>query len=83
MLRKDLTVHFVLVYLLPAAVRQQGIADVNVALEAGALRPLIAARFPLRETVQAHQAVEHGNLIGNVILDMAESASEQIMVKSA
>lgn len=75
LLLKDITIRFVLVYLLPDAARQQGIADVNAALEAGALRPIIAARFPLRETVQAHLAVESGNLIGNVIIDIAESAS--------
>jgi NADPH:quinone reductase len=74
LLRKDITVHFIPVYLLPHAARTLGITDVNVALEAGALRPIIAARFPLRETIQAHQAVERGNLIGNVILDVAESA---------
>jgi NADPH2:quinone reductase len=71
LLRKDITVHFVLVYLLPDAARKRGIADVNAALEAGALRPIIAARFPLRETVQAHQAVESGRIIGNVIVDIA------------
>ncbi len=75
LLRKDITVHFILVYLLPDAARKRGITDVNVALEAGALQPIIAARFPLRETIQAHQAVERGNLIGNVIIDIAESAS--------
>jgi NADPH:quinone reductase len=75
LMRKTITVRFVLVYLLPDAARQQGLADVNAALEAGALRPIIAARFPLREAVQAHQAVERGNLIGNVIIDIAENAS--------
>ncbi len=74
LLRKDITVRFILVYLLPDGARQQGIDDVNAALEAGALRPIIATRFPLRETVQAHQAVESGKLIGNAIIDIAEGA---------
>ena len=76
LMRKNITVRFVLVYLLPDAARQQGIADVNAALEGGALQARIAARFPLRETIQAHQAVERGNLVGNVILNLAESTSE-------
>lgn len=75
LMRKTITIRFVLVYVLSDAARQQGIADVNAALEAGALRPIIAARFPLHETVQAHQAVERGNLIGNVVIDIAESAA--------
>jgi len=62
LMRKTITIRFVLVYVLSDAARQQGIADVNAALEAGALRPIIAARFPLHETVQAHQAVERGGL---------------------
>lgn len=73
-LPEGITVHFVMVYLLPDAARKRGIADVNAALEVGALRPIIAARFPLREMVQAHQVVESGKLIGNVIVDIAEGA---------
>ncbi len=71
LLRKDITVHFVLVYIISPAARERGLADVNSALESGALRPIIAARFPLRETAQAHQAVESGKVIGNVVIDVA------------
>lgn len=71
LLRKDITVHFVLVYIITPAARERGLADVNSALESGALRPIIAARFPLRETAQAHQAVESGQVIGNVVIDIA------------
>jgi NADPH2:quinone reductase len=70
LLRKDITIHFVLVYLLPDAARQRGITDINTALDVGALRPIIAARFPLHNTIQAHQTVESGNLIGNIIIDI-------------
>lgn len=74
LLSKNITIRLLLVYLLSGTARQQGIADVNKALEAGALRPIIAARFPLRETVQAHQAVASGKSIGNVIVEVAESS---------
>ncbi|MFL6546583.1 MAG: NADPH:quinone reductase [Candidatus Udaeobacter sp.] len=74
LLIKDITIHLVLVYILPDAARERGLADVNAALEAEALRPIIGARFPLRETVQAHQALESGNVIGNVVIDVAESS---------
>ncbi len=69
---RDITLHLILVYLLPAPARAQGIANVNAALEAGALHPIIGARFPLREAVQAHQAVERSQFIGNIILDVEE-----------
>lgn len=69
LLRKDITVHFVLVYIIPQEARESGLTDVTSALEAGALRPIIAARFPLQETAQAHQAVESGKIAGNVVID--------------
>ncbi len=72
LLRKDITVRFILVYIIPNAAREHGLTDVNAALEAGALRPIIAARFPLRETSQAHQAVESGQMIGNVVINVDE-----------
>ncbi|MGH7862373.1 MAG: zinc-binding dehydrogenase, partial [Candidatus Dormibacteraceae bacterium] len=75
LLRKTITIRFVLVYLLPDAARRSSIAEVNAALETGALRPIIGARFPLPETIQAHQAVESGSLIGKVVLDLTERGS--------
>jgi NADPH2:quinone reductase len=68
LMRKDITLRLTLVYIIPIAAREQGIADVNTALEAGALRPIIAAQFPLQETALAHQAVESRQMIGNVVV---------------
>jgi NADPH:quinone reductase len=68
LMRKDITLRLTLVYIIPIAAREQGIVDVNTALEAGALRPVIASQFPLRETALAHQAVESGQMIGNVVV---------------
>jgi NADPH2:quinone reductase len=70
LLTRDIQLRFTLVYILTPKARQQAIEDVHTALLAGALKPIIAARFPLSESVQAQQAVEHGRGIGNIILDV-------------
>jgi NADPH2:quinone reductase len=65
---------FVLVYTMPAAAKQQAIRDVNDAVSAGALRVgeragLPVHRFPLKETAEAHAAVE-SNAVGKVLIDV-------------
>ena len=66
----SLTVRFVLVFMMPAAAKQQAIRDITGWLEAGVLRHYIARRYPLEEAVAAHERLE-GGVIGNVILDIA------------
>jgi len=68
---KSVTVRFVLVFEMPEAAKQEAVADIGRWLEAGELRHYIATRFPLRETVAAHEAMERG-AIGNVLLDIAD-----------
>jgi NADPH:quinone reductase len=68
---KSATVRFVLVFEMPDAAKQEAVADIGRWLERGELRHYIARRFPLRETVAAHEAVERG-AIGNVLLDIAD-----------
>ncbi len=66
--------NFVLVYTQPERAKVIGVEDVNAALLDGALRvgeeaglPLHV--FPLAETAQAHQAVQHG-AVGKVLIDV-------------
>jgi NADPH2:quinone reductase len=40
-------------------------------LAAGRLKHTIGARFPLADVAAAHEAVEGGRLIGNVVVDVA------------
>ena len=66
---------FVLVYTMPVAAKEQAIADITVALTAGALRVgeeagLPLHRFPLERTAEAHAAVED-NAVGKVLIDLA------------
>lgn len=70
MIVKNLTVACFIVYELSPALRREGAAYVNALLEGGKLQTRIAARFPLEQIVAAHEAVESGRVIGNVVLDL-------------
>ena len=37
-------------------------------LEAGQIKPIIAAKFPILEAAQANHLLESGNVVGNVVL---------------
>lgn len=69
-LTADLTVRFVLMYILPDAARHGYIQDVTACLEAGVLRHAVARRFPLADVAAAHEAVESGQVIGNIVVDV-------------
>ena len=64
------TLRMLLVYRLTAAERTAVISRLTRALEAGALHHAIGARFALKDTARAHEAVESGNLIGNAVILM-------------
>jgi len=70
LLWKNPTIRQVFVYTLPEAVRRQAIADIARFVTSAPRQFAIAARFPLAEIVAAHQAVERGDKIGQVILDL-------------
>ena len=67
----SLGVKFFLVYDLSPADRQAAIARLTGLLERGALQHSIGPRFALTQTAQAHLAVEAGQAIGNVVIDIA------------
>ncbi len=70
LMRKNVTVRGVFVYEMPAKAFAAGISDIaGWASEGGAI-PGIAATFPLAELSAAHEAVESGRLIGNVVVEI-------------
>lgn len=69
----SLGVKFFLVYDLSPADRQDATARLTGLLERDALRHAIGARFALDQTAQAHLAVEAGQVIGNVVIDIASA----------
>jgi len=70
MLWGSLAVQMFLVYELTPADRAAAIADLQALLREGRLRHTIGARFPLDAIADAHEAVEGGSVIGNVVVDI-------------
>ena len=67
----SVSLKFFLVYDLPPADRQLATARLTSLLQANTLQHAIGQRFALDQIVQAHEAVEAGQAIGNVVLDLA------------
>ena len=59
-----------LVYELKPEDRHAAIQELVVLLEDGLLKHSIGAHFRLRDIAAAHEAVESGKVIGNVVLDV-------------
>lgn len=70
MLWNSYALKFILVYELQPQDRQAAITDLTKMLEDGSLKHTIGARFPLRDIAAAHEAVESGKIIGNVVVDV-------------
>ena len=68
---KNARYHFFIVYNLNAVDRASALAGVSRLLKENALKHQIAARLPLSKAAEAHQLVESGTAVGNVVLDIA------------
>jgi NADPH2:quinone reductase len=66
----NITVKFLLVYELTADERTRAIADITRMLETNMLKHNIAKTFPLGKIVAAHEMVEQGKAIGNVVIEI-------------
>ena len=73
LMRKNVSVRNVFVYEMPMAAFEAGFADIARWVESGTAEPHIGARFPLAELAAAHEAVESGEIVGNVVVDIAAS----------
>ena len=70
LLRNAVTLQFIYVYELDAAERAAALAAIERTAAAGTLITNIGARFPLDEIVTAHEAVEQGKVLGNVVVQI-------------
>ena len=70
LLWNSFSLRFFLVYELTAQDRRAVIDDLSKLLAGGSLSHTIAARFRLDDIAAAHEAVEGGALIGNVIVEL-------------
>jgi len=69
-MRKNLTVHYGLVYTMSAAAHQAAAADITTCLTTGILKHQIAQRFSLDEVAIAHEQMESGGAIGKLIVEL-------------
>ncbi|NEQ25791.1 MAG: NADPH:quinone reductase [Microcoleus sp. SIO2G3] len=69
---KNLRVHYVLVYTMNSAAHAAAARDITAALEAGALKHPIDQRFSLEEIAKAHERMESGRAIGNLVIEISE-----------
>lgn len=67
---KGVTLRLVQGFNLPPAARAAAIADITAWSASGALRHAIAARFALAEIAAAHELLESGRAIGNVVVEI-------------
>ncbi len=66
----NITIRLVMVHCCPPEALLHAAADITRALDAGALTHHIAERFPLEELASAHETVEAGEAVGNVIVEI-------------
>jgi NADPH2:quinone reductase len=70
LMMNSITLRLFLVYELSAADRTAGINELPVLLEHGRLIHTVARRLPLQGIAEAHELVERGEVMGNVVLDI-------------
>ena len=68
---KGVTIHLVQAYVMGAAQRQAMLADIERLIKSRALVHSVGPRFALWDIVAAHEALESGSVIGNVVVDTA------------
>ena len=67
---KNVDLRLVLVYNMPQKAKQNACKDIRQATDDGKLKHTIAARFPLDQLAAAHEAVESGICIGNIVVEI-------------
>jgi len=71
LLQNSITMQFFLVYLMPQAERERATADITRMLERNELIHNVAQTFDLGDMVAAHEAVESGKAMGNIVVRLA------------
>jgi NADPH2:quinone reductase len=67
-MRQGISVHFILVYVMPREAHRLAARELNAALEAGRYRPHVAGIFKLDETAKAHESQESGGTVGKLLV---------------
>ena len=69
MILSGAAVRFFIVYELSAAARERGVSDLTRWMEEGRVKHAIATKMPLERTTEAHELLEQGKVIGNIVLE--------------
>lgn len=67
---KGVRIHLVQVATVPADIRAAGMKTIGALLNRGLLRPRVARRFALDRIADAHELMERGGAIGNIVIDL-------------
>lgn len=70
MMQNSIDLRLFLIYEISQRDREEGIADLTKSLNEGRLIHTIAQHFPLDRIADAHDVVERGDVMGNVVLDI-------------
>lgn len=70
MMQKSISLRLFLVYDISSADRERNISQLQGLLARGELAHTVGRRLPLRKIAEAHEIVERGEVIGNVVLDI-------------
>ncbi|MBT2323124.1 NADPH:quinone reductase [Variovorax paradoxus] len=68
LMQKSIGLQFFMIYDIPERDRQECLAELGRMLDENRLRHTIALSLPLEKTAQAHELLERGEVIGNVVL---------------
>jgi NADPH2:quinone reductase len=71
LLQSSIALKFFLVYLMPRELRERATADITRMLEQGELIHNVAQTFALADIVAAHETIESGKAMGNIVLHTA------------
>lgn len=75
LMARNVTVRPVLIYTMPESARDAATRDILALVERGRLIHQIGARFPLERIVEAHLAQESGQVMGNIVVEVAREGS--------
>ena len=70
LLQNSIALKFFLVYLMPSEMRERATADITGMLERGELIHNVAQSYDLADIVTAHEAMEAGKAMGNIVVRM-------------
>jgi NADPH:quinone reductase len=72
LMRSRARILFEFIYEIPAQDRESGLRELDTLLRDNALQHTIGLRLPLSEIARAHDIVEQGSVMGNVVLDIPQ-----------